>query len=405
MQGDKMRFKLTNTLTRKKEDFTPIDEQNVRLYVCGITPYEHSHIGHARAYVSFDILYRLLHHVYGENHVTYVRNYTDIDDKIINKAKELNSTPEAISEEFITSYEKDMKALNVMQPTHQPRVSTSIKSIVLFIDGLIKKEHAYVTKSGDVMYAANTFPNFGKLANRDLEGQQAGARVDVDTEKKGAHDFVLWKSNEKSDAKLDQAFMPKEFGAQHFNAPGRPGWHIECSAMGKDLLGDTFDIHGGGEDLKFPHHSCEIAQSEALLGHKHVNYWLHNAFITVGGKKMSKSLGNFTLIKDLLKNYSGEAIRLWLLQTHYRKPVDFSEEALKAAEKRIRKLKNALEQAPTGGTVDETRVAEVVSYLADDLNTSKALSVLDILRKPTVTGDKNAAATLKATGQLLGFFQ
>ncbi|MCP5405399.1 MAG: cysteine--tRNA ligase [Pseudomonadaceae bacterium] len=378
-----MPLTLYNTLTRTKEEFKPLDPAHVRMYVCGITPYDEPHIGNARVMVVFDVLHRLLRHVYGAEAVTYASNFTDIDDKIINRAKERGMEPTALADEVIASFHASMKALNVLPPTEEPRVSQYMGGIVTMVDALIAKGFAYVTPSGDVMYRAAKFPDFGKLANRDLEGQQAGARVAEDSEKEHAHDFVLWKANAKSATKLEQAFAPADYGARHFAAEGRPGWHIECSVMSEALLhtpfakeGDTalFDIHGGGEDLQFPHHSCEIAQSEALHPqHKMANYWLHNAFITVGGKRMGKSEGNFTTIKDALAKYSPEAIRLWLLQTHYRKPVDFSEQALQACEKRIAKLQR--KAAEQGGT--DAPPAKFMEALLDDLNTAKALSFLE----------------------------
>ncbi|RYG60065.1 MAG: cysteine--tRNA ligase [Alphaproteobacteria bacterium] len=377
-------IKLYNTLTREKQDFTPIDASNVGMYVCGVTPYDDSHIGHARVYVVFDVLYRLLRHVYGENAVTYVRNFTDIDDKIITRANELGQHPSEVAERNIASFYEDMDALNILRPNFEPRVSTSIAGIVQMTDELIDKGYAYVTASGDVIYRTTKFPRFGQLARRKLDEQQHGARVGVDDEKESPNDFVLWKANAKSTTKLEQAFEPASYGAKHFTAPGRPGWHIECSVMSKQHLGPTFDIHGGGEDLQFPHHCCEIAQSEALLpaGQRMANYWLHNGFITVNGTKMSKSLGNFTTIKQALEKYSPEAIRLWLLQTHYRKPVDFSDEALQAAEARWKRWKSAKLLNEKSEVFSEESFKPIldafIDALGDDLNTSHALAVLEM---------------------------
>ncbi len=374
-----MQFRLTNTLTREKQTFTPIDPNNVGLYVCGVTPYDNSHIGHARAYVVFDVLYRLLRHIYGENHVTYVRNFTDIADEIIKRAAERNEEPTALAEHHIQSFYADMDALNVLRPNIEPRVSTHIGSMVEMTDELLAKGYAYVTPSGDVIYRTQKFPRFGQLARRKLDEQQHGSRVAEDTEKESPNDFVLWKANAKSATKMEQAFNPKDYGAQHFSAPGRPGWHIECSAMSRQHLGPTFDIHGGGEDLQFPHHCCEIAQSEALLpaGQPMANYWLHNGFITVGGTKMSKSLGNFTTIKDALQKYSPEAIRLWLLQTHYRKPVDYSDEALKAAQQRANRWQRISEEIMPDHLLNVPLPKEFIEALADDLNTSEAMAILE----------------------------
>ena len=371
------KLKLYNTLTREKQAFNPIDPDHVGMYVCGVTPYDDSHIGHARAYVVFDVLYRLLKHLYPQ--VTYVRNFTDIDDKIIERAQETGEEPTALSERFIQDFYQDMDALNIERPTHEPRVSTSMQGIVEMVDELLAKGKAYVTQSGDVMFDVPAFERtgghqpFGTLARRTFDKLQA--RVEGDDEKRDPRDFPIWKANAKSATKLEQAFHPKDLGAQHFDAPGRPGWHIECSVMSKQHLGPTFDIHGGGEDLQFPHHSCEIAQSEALLpaGQPMANYWLHNGFITVNGTKMSKSLGNFTTIKDTLQKYSPEAIRLWFLQTHYRKPVDFSDEALQAAQKRWERY---LAEALRADEI-QTLPDNFIEALTDDLNTPKALAALD----------------------------
>lgn len=388
-------FKLTNTLTREKQSFVPIDPAHVGMYVCGVTPYDDSHIGHARAYVVFDVLYRLLKHLYPK--VTYVRNFTDIDDKIIERAREVGEEPTALAERFIQSYYADMDALNILRPDIEPRVSTSMPEIVLMIDDLISKGVTYPTKSGDVMFDVVAFEKskghkpFGYLARRVFDKLQP--RVEDDEEKRDPRDFPIWKSNAKSSTKLEQAFYPKELGAKNFTAPGRPGWHIECSVMSKQHLGPTFDIHGGGEDLQFPHHCCEIAQSEALLpAHQSMaNFWLHNGFITVGGTKMSKSLGNFTTIKSALHyedgepKYSGSAIRLWLLQTHYRKPVDYSDEALLAAQHRhVSYMFAPLVEGAEENNKDEPIPQEFFEALMDDLNTAKALSIIDLNKNPYV---------------------
>ncbi|HEX2858833.1 MAG TPA: cysteine--tRNA ligase [Alphaproteobacteria bacterium] len=376
------KLNLFNTLSRKVEAFKPLNPADVRMYVCGITPYDDAHIGHARVYVVFDVLYRLLKHLYPK--VTYVRNFTDIDDKIIQRATDNVEDPTALAQRFIESFHADMKALHVLQPTHEPCVSESIGDIVKFVDALLEKEFAYVTKSGDVMYHAEKFADFGKLARRDLSHEHHGARVHVDDEKLNPADFVLWKANVKSATKMEHAFAPAEYGAKHFDAPGRPGWHIECSAMSMKLLGERFDIHGGGEDLTFPHHSCEIAQTEALTGQPMATVWMHNSFITVDGTKMSKSLGNFTKIRDLIwdyeddePNWPADAVRLWLLQTHYRKPVDFSERALEAARQRSGNYYFENVNLPPVDPLNKALPDEFIAALCDDLNTAKALSILD----------------------------
>jgi cysteinyl-tRNA synthetase len=332
--------------------------------------------------VVFDVMYRLLRHLYGEQHVTYASNFTDIDDKIINRARERGVAPMELANGVIESFHASMDKLNVLRPNIEPRVSGFIGQIVAMVDALVEKGYAYVTPGGDVMYDTVKFPAFGELARRKLDEQRHGERVAVDNEKKNPNDFVLWKANAKSAAKLEQAFLPKDFCAKHFDAAGRPGWHIECSAMSRELLGDTFDIHGGGEDLQFPHHSCEIAQTEALTHQPMCDCWMHVAFITVGGKRMGKSEGNFTTIKDALAKYSPEAIRLWLLQTHYRKPVDFSDEALEAAENRISKMYRILLRLGVDLTEEKPDVIgfseEFLKCLSTDLDTSNAQATLNI---------------------------
>ncbi|MFZ2587357.1 MAG: cysteine--tRNA ligase [Alphaproteobacteria bacterium] len=370
-----MTLTLYNTLTKAKAPFTPIDARNVRLYACGITPYDYGHMGNAATAVAFDMLFRVLRHVYGEGHVTYVRNVTDIDDKIITRAAETGQTPVELSAKFSAIYEDSLNQLGCLPPTQLTLVSTHLPEIVAMVDALIDTGFAYATPSGDVMYRVSKFPAYGALVNRKLEDQQHGSRVAEDTEKESPDDFVLWKANAKSATKMEQAFNPAEYGAKHFAALGRPGWHIECSAMSKKHLGDTFDIHGGGEDLKFPHHSCEIAQSEALLPHGQpmANVWMHRAFITVEGRRMGKSMGNFVSMPDALAKHDPMAIRLWLLQTHYRKPVDYSEQALEACATRLTKLRR--KAAEHGGT--EAPPEGFMNALLDDLNTSKALSFLE----------------------------
>ncbi len=398
-----MDLRLYNTLTRSLETFEPIDPEDIRVYICGVTPYDDSHIGHARSAVVFDVLFRLLRATFDVVHVTLVKNFTDIDDKIITRAKELGEEPIVLAARYIDSYHDDMDALNVILPTSEPKVSENLQEIVEMIDELIAKDFAYVTPSGDVMYRVSKFPRFGELARRNLAEEEHGARVAVDAEKEAPEDFVLWKADAKSATKMEMAFHPSEYGAKGFDAPGRPGWHIECSAMSKRYLGETFDIHGGGEDLLFPHHSCEIAQSEALLkkGAQMAKYWMHNGFITVEGKKMSKSLGNFTTIKDAFGKFTPESIRYWLLQTHYRKPVDYSDEALHAAQNALKKLQEECRGFVAGGEPDERILDKFYADLFNDLNTAEALSVMwSFLKKdrdPSVKG-----ATLLAMDEILG---
>lgn len=350
---------LTNTFSKKKEPLTPIHAGKVGMYVCGITPYEHSHLGHARSYTNFDILFRLLRHSYAAENVTYVRNFTDIDDNIIEHAAKRAEQPLAMTERFIASYHADMAALGNLPPTVEPRVSQTLPEICALIELLLAKEIAYKTASGDVNYDISKFSAYGKLSHKKLDDLLAGARVAVSDEKHNPGDFALWKAAKPGEPAWDSPF-----------GKGRPGWHIECSAMSKKYLGAQFDIHCGGEDLQFPHHENEIAQSEGAHGHTYANLWLHNAFITVGNRKMSKSLGNFTLIGDALKLYSGAAIRLWVMQTHYRKPLDYSPEALAATQSRWDKVGKKLD----GITPAPALPDDFLQALADDLNTSKALA-------------------------------
>lgn len=386
---------LTNTLTKKKEEFVPLDESNVRMYNCGVTPYDYAHIGNARNAVAFDTLFRLMRWRYGADKVTYARNFTDIDDKIIVRAQEKGTTPDAIASEFMQAYTEDVTALGCMTPSVQPLVTEEIPEIIEMTERLIENGHAYVTPSGDVNYDISTKADYGKLSRQKLEDLMANSRVEIDSEeKRNSGDFALWKA-----AKEGEVYWDSPWGK------GRPGWHIECSAMSAKYLGKHFDIHSGGEDLQFPHHENEIAQSEGAFGQKSVNYWLHNAFITVAGQRMGKSVGNFTTIRDALEMVDGRAIRMWLLQTHYRKPVDFTPEALKASQKRLNKLLRALENAPEGaiegGNLLKDVQEKMAAALGDDMNTSKGLALLDTLRSQA-SEDADVAATLRWGMGLLG---
>ena len=305
-----MSLKIYNSLTGKKEEFIPLKEGKVKMYVCGVTVYDRGHIGHARAAVVFDVIFRFFHDLgYG---VTYVRNYTDVDDKIINRAKREGVSSQVIAERYIQEYEQDMQALGMEKPTHEPRATENIPQIISLAQKLVDKDFAYVI-GGDVYFSVEKFPSYGKLSGRDLEEMRAGARVEVDERKKNPLDFALWKSSKPGEPEWDSPW-----------GKGRPGWHIECSAMSQRFLGETFDIHGGGKDLIFPHHENEIAQSEAATGKPFVRYWVHNGFVNINHEKMSKSLGNILAIRDLLQDYHPEALRLFLLSNHYRSPVDFS---------------------------------------------------------------------------------
>ena len=305
-----MSLKIYNSLTKSKEEFIPREEKKVGMYVCGVTVYDRGHIGHARAAVVFDVICRFLRYLGYE--VTYVRNYTDVDDKIINRANQEGVSSQFIAERYIQEYEQDMKALGMEKPTHEPRATENIPQIISLVERLVDKGFAYPV-DGDVYFSVEKFSSYGKLSGRDLEEMRAGARVEVDERKKNPLDFALWKSSKPGEPEWDSPW-----------GKGRPGWHIECSAMSQRFLGESFDIHGGGKDLIFPHHENEIAQSEAATGKPFVRYWVHNGFVNINHEKMSKSLGNILAIRDLLQDYHSEALRLFLLSNHYRSPVDFS---------------------------------------------------------------------------------
>ncbi len=375
-------IKLHNTKTRRKEEFTPIDAENVRMYVCGPTVYDRAHLGNARPVVVFDVLYRLLKHVYNGK-VTYVRNFTDVDDKINAKAAETGRDIRNITDETIDWYHEDMDALGALRPNHEPRATEYIGPMVAMITDLINKGHAYAAE-GHVLFDVNSYDAYGALSGRKLEDMRAGERVEVADYKRDPMDFVLWKPSTG-----DQPGWESPWGF------GRPGWHIECSAMSLDLLGESFDIHGGGLDLQFPHHENEIAQSCCANPHgDFARFWLHNEMLQVEGKKMSKSLGNFFTVKDLLdKGVPGEVIRFVLLSTHYRSPMDWTEKKVREAEATLRKWRKQLEG------VESTMRPDVafVDALKDDLNISKAISRLHVLSK------EGKLEALFASLRLLGF--
>ena len=377
-------IKLHNSMTRRGEVFTPIDPQNVRMYLCGPTVYDRAHIGNARNVIMFDVLYRLLRQVYGAEHVTYVRNFTDVDDKINARAAESGRTIAEITAETTQWYLDDMGALGNLDPNHMPRATDYIAQMIEMIENLIAKGHAYAAE-GHVLFSVSSYADYGRLSGRSVEDMIAGARVDVAPYKRDPMDFVLWKP---SDATLPGWDSP--WGR------GRPGWHIECSAMSYELLGATFDIHGGGNDLMFPHHENEIAQSCCANPEGgFANVWLHNEMLQVEGKKMSKSLGNFFTVRDLLdQGYAGEVIRFVFLSTHYGKPMDWTDAKAKEAEKTLRKWR-----ALTDGVAAGDIPTEVIDTVAEDLNTA---GVITILHRLANAGD---AATLKAAAGLLGLLQ
>lgn len=378
-----MTLTLFNSLTRKKELFTPLDTKNIRMYVCGPTVYDRPHIGNARAVVVYDVLFRLLRHIYGEKHVTYARNITDVDDKIIVAAKERGIAIQQLTTEVTSQFHDDMDALNCLRPTYEPRATQYIGKMIAMIEMLIHRGHAYVAEQ-HVLFDVTSYADYGKLSGRMVEDQQAGARVAVESYKRHPGDFVLWKP---ADAEDDASSV--------FDSPwskGRPGWHIECSAMSTDLLDDTFDIHGGGADLKFPHHENEIAQScGANPESEFAKLWLHNGFLTVNGEKMSKSLGNFITVKDLLnKGVQGEVIRYVLLSARYSEPLDWTDKLLEDAKKSLDRLYRIAAEIPAADHPNE----EFFAALSDDMNLPQVFALLH-------QGDAAALAGAK----FLGFLQ
>ena len=371
-----------NTMTRQKEVFNPVTPGEAKMYVCGVTPYNHPHIGNARPFVTWDVIRRYMKHVGYK--VTYVQNFTDVDDKIINTSNGEGVSWDTIANRYIDSYFEVMDALGVQRADIYPRVSTHIDDIIAMIQTLIDKGYAYEL-DGDVYYSVEKFEHYGELSGRTLDDMEAGARIEVDGRKKNPMDFALWKA-----AKHGEPYWESPWGN------GRPGWHIECSAMSQKYLGTEFDFHGGGSDLIFPHHENEIAQSEGCSGqHPAVRYWLHNGFITINSEKMSKSLNNFFLVKDILEQYSPDALRYFLLSTHYRSPLDFSDERLEEANKSLERLSTAIEnllylEKCEPGSCDEAQrllekakayEEEFEDAMSDDFNTALATSSMFGLAK------------------------
>jgi len=401
-----MPLHIYNTLTRSKELFVPLEPGQVRMYVCGPTVYDLCHIGHARSVVVFDVIFR--HLEASGLAVTYVRNFTDVDDKIINRAAELGEDPAALAERFIAAFYEDMDALYVRRATVEPRVTQHIPDIVRVVEALVAKGLAYVV-DGDVYYAVERFPEYGKLSGRRLEDMLAGARVEVDTRKRNPFDFALWKA-----AKPDEPRWDSPWG------PGRPGWHIECSAMSLEHLGRTFDIHGGGKDLVFPHHENEIAQSEGAFGVPYARYWIHNGFVNIDQEKMSKSLGNFLTIRDVLKVHHPEVVRLFLLSHHYRNPIDYSaqnmEEAAAALDKiygLLERIESRKDELPAGPAPRGELYRQFREALDDDFNTARGLAaVFEGVRRINRELDEGAGTAalasgygdIKAAGAVLGLF-
>jgi cysteinyl-tRNA synthetase len=386
-------MKIYNTLTRKKEEFIPIDENELKIYVCGPTVYNYFHIGNARPFVVFDTLRKYL--AYRGKTVKFVQNFTDVDDKIINKAREEGISAGEVSEKYIEEYYKDAKALNVEKATVHPKVTENMDEIIAFVQGLIDKGYAYEA-DGDVYYSTRKFDEYGKLSKQNIEDLESGARIEVEEKKQDPLDFALWKA-QKTD---DELAWKSPWGM------GRPGWHIECSVMSTKYLGETIDIHAGGQDLTFPHHENEIAQTEAQTGKPFANYWMHNGYITIDNEKMSKSKGNFFTVRDILKEYDGEVIRFFLLSGHYRNPINFSQELMDQAKNALARMQNAkknlnhLSETGTGlMSEEETKSMELlakyrdkfIAAMDDDLNTADAISAVFELIKDINTFTRNGA--------------
>ena len=391
-------MKIYNTLTRQKEEFKPIVEGKVGMYVCGMTVYDLCHLGHARVLTAFDVIARYLRHKGYD--VNYVRNITDIDDKIINRANENGEAFDVLTERFIHEMHVDAKALGIEAPDAEPRATAHIDGIIEMVQTLIEKGYAYAAENGDVYYSVRKFEGYGKLSGKVLDDLEAGARIEIDEVKQDPLDFVLWKH-----AKADEP---------HWNSPwgiGRPGWHIECSVMSTCCLGNNFDIHGGGPDLKFPHHENEIAQSEAATGSQYANSWMHAGAVRIDGEKMSKSLGNFFTIREILERYHPETVRFFLLSSQYRSSINYSEDSLKEAQVKLDRFYNALSQvdAYVPAAKDNDYSDRFHAAMDDDFNTPEAIGVLfDLAREMNKSeGEKKCAlgAQLRELGAILGCLQ
>lgn len=386
---------LYNSITRTKEPFVPMKPGKIGMYVCGITVYDHCHLGHGRSMVAFDVIVRYLRSQGFD--VTYVRNITDIDDKIIARAHERGVSIEELTAAYITAMNADTQALNIVRPDFEPRATDHIDNIIKLIQRLLDKGNAYLSENGDVCYQVDSFADYGKLSHKDLEGLVAGSRIEIVKEKRSPLDFVLWKK-----AKTNEPRWSSPWGE------GRPGWHIECSAMAMHELGEQFDIHGGGLDLQFPHHENEIAQSEAATGKPFANYWLHVGMLQVNDEKMSKSLGNFYTIADVLKNHHPEVIRYFLLTSHYRSPLNYTEDNLLNAKKGLTRLYQAIKDSnhEEGTEIDGHWLAQFTQAMNDDFNTPVALSVLfQLSHELNKTSSPVLAATLKHLSGIMGFLQ
>ncbi|MFA5451038.1 MAG: cysteine--tRNA ligase [Dehalococcoidales bacterium] len=385
-------MKIYSTLTRKKEDFIPHKEGEVNMYVCGVTPYMDAHVGHAMSYITFDVIRRYLE--YKGYHVRYIQNVTDIDDKIIDRALGQNTSTEQLAGKFFSSFVEDMSALNIRPADDFPQATREIPEMIEMIQNLIDKGHAYKASSGSVYFRVTSMPDYGKLSGRKLEDMMAGARIEIGDEKEHPMDFVMWKAS-----KPGEPSWPSPWG------PGRPGWHMECSAMALKYLGESVDIHGGGQDLIFPHHENEIAQSECATGVKpFVRYWLHNGLLKLGEEKMSKSLGNLVTIKEALKTFSADGIRLFVISSYYRNPLTYSLQALEASQKGAERLAKAAHLENQGSLSCELNLKTFedafIQAMDDDFDTPKAVSVLfDLARQ--INTSRDAGSDIAKSQQML----
>ncbi|MBI3533773.1 MAG: cysteine--tRNA ligase [Burkholderiales bacterium] len=394
-----MSLRIYNTLSRALEPFTPIEPGHVRMYVCGMTVYDLCHLGHARAMVAFDVVQRWLKS--SGYRVTYVRNVTDIDDKIIKRALDNGETIRSLTDRMVDALHQDADALGIERPTHEPRATEYVPQMLSLIGTLAQKGLAYQAGNGDVNYAVRKFPGYGKLSGKSLDELRAGERVAVLDGKEDPLDFVLWKSakaSEPAEAKWDSAY-----------GPGRPGWHIECSAMSCEMLGESFDIHGGGADLQFPHHENEIAQSEGATGKPLARVWMHNGFVRVDNEKMSKSLGNFFTIREILSKYDPETVRFFIIRAHYRSPLNYSDAHLDDARGALKRLYTALHSVkPATVEIDwlNSHAARFKSAMDEDFGTPEAMAVLfELATEVNKTGSPQTAGLLKALGGCLGLLQ
>ena len=393
-------LKIYNSIAREKQEFHPIVAGEVSMYVCGMTVYDYCHLGHARVMVVFDMVSRWLRE--SKFDVTYVRNITDIDDKIIKRAAENNESIGELTQRFIDAMDEDAAKLGVLSPDIEPRATEYIDEMVQMISTLIEKGHAYQAqgkdKHGDVFYSVTSFADYGKLSGKSLADLRAGERVEIDTHKRDAMDFVLWKSAKPNEPSWDSPW-----------GKGRPGWHIECSVMGEHHLGNHFDIHGGGQDLQFPHHENEIAQSEGAHDCKFVNYWMHNGFVRVDEEKMSKSLGNFFTIREILKKYKPEVVRFFILRAHYRSPLNYSDQHLDDAKQALNRLYLALKNVPAVSSIidwNEAYAARFKAAMDDDFNTPEAIAVLfDMVNEMNRTKSPELAGQLKTMANIIGLLE